>query len=218
MLIGFVLLQLILVKLETGWWLMTLNVIWQLCLDSNLIVVVSIIDLIVVIAILVELLLLLWLHFDVSSVNIIILICGRRQEVIVALLILVNILLFVRSSKERVIKVQVIVIVTVAVWMVDLMLVMYLMLLLIILLLLVLLLLLMLIELLGRRDEDGNSDFLHNWERMGNFLLDNFFNRIRHLDFLYLNDRIWSWHLDFLYNLNWIRNLSENSLRLDGIQ
>lgn len=204
MLIGFVLLKLILVKLESGWCLMTLNVIWQLALDVHLI---SIIDLIVVIAILVELLLLLWLHLDVSPVNVIILICWRRQEVIVAFLVLVNIFLLVRSSEKRVIKVQVIV--TVTVWMVDLMLVMNLLLLLI-LLLLIMLLLLMLIELLGRRDEDGNSDFFHNWERMRYFLLDNFLNRIRHLDFLYLNDRIWSWHLDFLYNLDWIWNLNVN--------
>lgn len=202
---------------------MTLNVVWQLALIVvgmiSLIVVISIIDLIVVIAILVELLLLLWLHFNVPSVNVIVLICGRRrQEVIVAFWILVNILLLVRSGEERVIEVQVIVTVTVTVWMVDLMLVVNLLIMLLLIMLLLLLLLLMLIELLGRRDENGNPNFLHDWERMGNFLLDDLLNRIRHLDFLYLNDRIWSRHLDFLYNLDWIWDLSGNGLRLDRIQ
>lgn len=122
---------------------------------------------------------------------------------------LLHLFLLVRSSKERVIKVQIIVVAAVTVGMVDLQLVMCLMVLLMVLLMILLILLLMLIEFLWGWDKDWDPDLLHDWVWMGNFFFHDFLNGIRHLDFFVLHDRIGLWHLDLFDNLHWIWNLEK---------
>jgi hypothetical protein len=70
-------------------------------------------------------------------------------------------------------------------------------------LVLVLVLLLMLVWVRVQEYWNGDFDFLNNWVRMRNLLLNDFLDGIWNLDFFELHDWVRLWHLDFFYNGVW---------------
>lgn len=123
---------------------------------------------------------LLWLDVDVSSVSVFTVIWWRSQKVFPLLFWMLNLLIFLGTGKERIFKVQCIVMVS------------------IVLKVMMLLLVVFMRGLQKYRDWDFN--FFHDWIGMGNFLFDEFLDRVGNFDFFYLHHWVRSWHFDFFNN------------------
>jgi hypothetical protein len=154
----------------------------------------------------------LWLgvvDLDGSSVGIFIIAWWWSQVVFSLLLWMLNLRIFLGTSKERIAKVQVTVLISMLLEVVLVLLVLALL----VLVLMLRLLLVMLVWIRFQKDRDGDLDFFDHWIGLGNLLFDDFLNGVGNFDFFYLNHGIRFWHFDFFYN--GIRDLRGNETQFE---